>query len=535
MAVDMEAKGEMTASQRGRNVSEWERTRSFHVDVFDRPNVYKAFLLSINPLLHDLLRCHGADVVCAPLANGFRLLGLSQQLFLGRERSHSRSHFRKATFPNVEKMSRVEANWERLARAALRWERAGADDARRPVSGIAGNVPASLGNNLHIDEILRAADEIQEEDPNISRILCEHAYSLAQNLDPNSVGRGVLQFKTGLMSVIKQKLAKRDGGIIDRSQDIARLQEFYKQYREKHNVDQLREDEMKMRESGVFSGNLGELERKTVRRKKVFATLKVLGTVLEELTKEISPEAAKGLITEEMKRVMESDAAMTEDVVAYNIIPFDSPSTTNAIVGLPEVRAAISSLKYYRGLPKLPSEFSIPSTRSSDILDFLHCVFGFQKDNVSNQREHIIHLLANEQSWLGIPIVGEPDDLILEELVLHPSGAGFPPSLILASLCCWEREVGWLDWMASYLVATGIEGKVETVVVLRRFKEVSGAEWEVRRVTDHSFLVVGKITEEVAKMAAVGLLAVDGSSSCSAGRSGGGLFPILRQDISQWS
>lgn len=33
--------------------------------------------------------------------------------------------------------------------------------------------------------------------------VCEHAYSLAQNLDPNSEGRGVLQFKTGLMSVIK--------------------------------------------------------------------------------------------------------------------------------------------------------------------------------------------------------------------------------------------------------------------------------------------------------------------------------------------
>jgi len=33
--------------------------------------------------------------------------------------------------------------------------------------------------------------------------VCEHAYSLAQNLDPNSEGRGVLQFKTGLMSVIR--------------------------------------------------------------------------------------------------------------------------------------------------------------------------------------------------------------------------------------------------------------------------------------------------------------------------------------------
>lgn len=33
--------------------------------------------------------------------------------------------------------------------------------------------------------------------------MCEQAYTMAQNLDPNSDGRGVLQFKTGLMSVIK--------------------------------------------------------------------------------------------------------------------------------------------------------------------------------------------------------------------------------------------------------------------------------------------------------------------------------------------
>lgn len=45
---------------------------------------------------------------------------------------------------------------------------------------------------------------------------------------------------------------------------------------------------------------LNRLERKTVKRKKVFATLKVLGTVLEQLTEEISPEEAERLIPEEV-------------------------------------------------------------------------------------------------------------------------------------------------------------------------------------------------------------------------------------------
>ncbi|XVF04585.1 hypothetical protein REPUB_Repub05bG0096700 [Reevesia pubescens] len=308
-------------------------------------------------------------------------------------------------------MSRAEELWERLVRAALRRERFGVGTIGQPAGGIAGYVPSSLANNRDIDEILRAADEIQDEDPNVSRILCEHGYSLAQNLDPNSEGRGVLQFKTGLMSVIKQKLAKREGGTIDRSQDIARLQEFYKLYREKNNVDKLREEEMKLRESGVFSGNLGELERKTVKRKKVFGTLRVLGMVLEQLTEEIP---------EELKRVIDSDAAMTEDLIAYNIIPLDAPTITNAIVSFPEVRAAVSALMYFRGLPKLPSDFSIPDTRSADLLDFLHYVFGFQKDNVSNQREHIVLLLANEQSRLGIPEEPEPklDEAAVQKVFL---------------------------------------------------------------------------------------------------------------------
>ncbi|XP_055818991.1 callose synthase 9 [Solanum dulcamara] len=336
-------------------------------------------------------------------------------------------------------MSRVEDLWERLVRAALRGHKAAAG---RPAGGIAANVPSSLANNRDIDDILRAADEIQDEDPNVSRVLCEHAYSLAQNLDPNSEGRGVLQFKTGLMSVIKQKLAKREGGTIDRSQDITLLQEFYKQFREKHNVDKLREEELKLRESGVFSGNLGELERKTVQRKKVLATLKVLGNVLEQLTKEVSPEEADRLIPEELKRMMESDAAMTEDI-AYNIIPLDTTSTTNAIVYFNEVRAAVSALKYFRGLPKLPGDFSLPSTRSIDLFDFLHYSFGFQQGNVSNQREHIVHLLANEQTRLRIPEEPEP---ILDEAAVQ--------KVFLKSL---DNYIKWCNYLGIPPVWSNLE------------------------------------------------------------------------------
>ncbi|XP_061343058.1 callose synthase 9 [Gastrolobium bilobum] len=331
-------------------------------------------------------------------------------------------------------MSRVEELWERLVRAALRRERTGGDTYGRPVGGIAGNVPSALAKNRDIDEILRVADEIQDDDPNVSRILCEHAYSLSQNLDPNSEGRGVLQFKTGLMSVIKQKLAKREVGTIDRSQDIARLQEFYKSYREKNNVEKLHEEEMKLRESGAFSRDLGELERKTVKRKRVFATLKVLGTVLEQLTKEIP---------DELKRVMDSDSAMTEDLIAYNIIPLDSSSSTNAIISFPEVQAAVSALKYFSGMPQLPRDYFISPTRNPNMFDFLQYTFGFQKDNVANQREHIVHLLANEQSRLGIPDETEPK---LDEATVQ--------KIFVKSL---ENYINWCNYLCIQPVWSSLE------------------------------------------------------------------------------
>ena len=86
-----------------------------------------------------------------------------------------------------------------------------------------------------------------------------------------------------------------------------------------------------------------------MKRKRVFATLKVLGTVLEQLAKEVSPEEAEGLIPQDLKRVIESDAAMTEDLIAYNIIPLDAPGVTNAITSFPEVNTnpILFSLSYF--------------------------------------------------------------------------------------------------------------------------------------------------------------------------------------------
>ncbi|RWW19621.1 hypothetical protein BHE74_00036908 [Ensete ventricosum] len=149
----------------------------------------------------------------------------------------------------------VYDNWERLVRATLQREQlrsSGQGPGGRPAEGIAGAVPPSLVST-NIDHILQAANEIEDEDPNVARILCEQAYTMAQNLDPSSAGRGVLQFKTGLMSVIKQKLAKKDGTAIDRGHDIDLLWEFYVRFKRRHRVDDIQKEHERWRESGTFS------------------------------------------------------------------------------------------------------------------------------------------------------------------------------------------------------------------------------------------------------------------------------------------
>ncbi|KAI3940839.1 hypothetical protein MKW98_014898 [Papaver atlanticum] len=323
-------------------------------------------------------------------------------------------------------MSRAVSNWERLVRTTLQREqlRSSGQGHERKSSGIAGAVPASLkggdGGGNNIDLILLAADEIQAEDPNISRIMCEQAYSMAQGLDPNSDGRGVLQFKTGLMSVIKQKLAKRDGARIDRNRDIERLWEFYQLYKRRHRVDDIQREEQKWRESGTFSATLGELESRSLEMKRIFTTLRALIVVMEALRKDADPDGVGRKITEELRRIKKSDGTLTGELIPYNIVPLDAPSLTNAIGMFPEVKAAMSAIRYSEFFPRLPAEFEVSGLRSLDMFDLLEYVFGFQKDNIKNQRENVILSVANAQTRLGLPVDADPkiDEKAVTEVFL---------------------------------------------------------------------------------------------------------------------
>ncbi|GAV88560.1 Glucan_synthase domain-containing protein/FKS1_dom1 domain-containing protein [Cephalotus follicularis] len=84
----------------------------------------------------------------------------------------------------------------------------------------------------------------------------------------------------------------------------------------------------------------------------------------------------------------------------YNIIPVHDLLADHPSLRYPEVRAAASALHAVGDLRKPPF---LQWTPHMDLLDWLGSFFGFQRDNVRNQREHLVLHLANSQMRLSPP------------------------------------------------------------------------------------------------------------------------------------
>ncbi|XP_072955601.1 callose synthase 12-like [Typha angustifolia] len=84
----------------------------------------------------------------------------------------------------------------------------------------------------------------------------------------------------------------------------------------------------------------------------------------------------------------------------YNIIPINDLLADHPSLRFPEVRAATAAIGDVEGLRPPPF---VQWTPNLDLLDWLGFFFGFQRDNVRNQREHLVLLLANAQMRLHSP------------------------------------------------------------------------------------------------------------------------------------
>ncbi|TYG56862.1 hypothetical protein ES288_D08G098000v1 [Gossypium darwinii] len=228
-------------------------------------------------------------------------------------------------------------------------------------------VPSSLSE---IAPILRVANEVESSNPRVAYLCRFYAFEKAHRLDPTSSGRGVRQFKTALLQRLERENDPTLQGRVKKS-DAREMQSFYQHYYKKY---------IQALTNAADKADRAQLT-------KAYQTANVLFEVLKAVNLTQSIE-----VDREILEAQDKVAEQTQILVPYNILPLDPGSANQAIMQYPEIQAAVYALRNTRGLP-WPSDHK--RKKDEDILDWLQEMFGFQKDNVANQREHLILLLAN--------------------------------------------------------------------------------------------------------------------------------------------
>lgn len=245
-------------------------------------------------------------------------------------------------------------------------------------------VPSSL---TQIAPILRVANEIEHDAPRVAYLCRFYAFDKAHKIDATSSGRGVRQFKTALL----HKLEKDDEPTKEKRKsksDAREMQNYYRDFYDKY---------VKSLDKSLEANDNMDRAQLAKAYQMAAVLFDVLSAVNQTEDYKMAPEIAKtGEDVQEKKEIYG----------AYNILPLDPAGTRQAIMNLPEIMVAVAALRNIRGLP-WPLGFDISKTKRTDLdlLDWLQSMFGFQKDNVANQREHLILLLAN----IHIRQVPKPD------------------------------------------------------------------------------------------------------------------------------
>ncbi|OAY76390.1 putative callose synthase 8 [Ananas comosus] len=197
-----------------------------------------------------------------------------------------------------------------------------------------------------------------------------HAFEKAHMMDPHSSVRGVRQFKTTLL----QRLEQDEEITISKRKEKNDARELKSLYEKKKSVN----------------------------------AHEVASVLLEALRAVVSGAGLENFAAGEDMSGLYS---------RYNILPLHSSGGQQAIMLLPEIKAAVSAVYNVRGLPLANDDEETGGHR--DLFEWLESWFGFQKGNVANQREHLILLLANIHVRLNPkPSMSKLDDRAVNELMM---------------------------------------------------------------------------------------------------------------------
>nr|XP_023916506.1 callose synthase 2-like [Quercus suber] len=194
------------------------------------------------------------------------------------------------------------------------------------------------------------------------------AFVKSHRLDSTSSGHGVRQFKTALLQRLKRENETTLAGRGAKS-DAREMQRFYQDFYKKYIQDL---------QNAADKHDRAQLTKAYQTASVLFEVLKAIEMSIEVKLNTLQAHAK----VEEKKQLYKP----------YNILPLDPDSENQAIMRYPEIQASVSALRNIRGLPWPKDD---QKKVNEDILDWLQAMFGFQKDNVENQREHLILLLAN--------------------------------------------------------------------------------------------------------------------------------------------
>ncbi|KAL4588990.1 hypothetical protein LXL04_001891 [Taraxacum kok-saghyz] len=215
-----------------------------------------------------------------------------------------------------------------------------------------------------IQRFLRVANLIDAQEPRVACLCRFHAFVVAHDLDRNSSGRGVRQFKTALLQRLEQdeEVTYRKRKEKSDVREVRRVYREYKDYIIKHGGESTLENRDALIKAGAIAA--------------------VLYEVSNTLTKAAGTQSQG-----------DNDVNRRPEFYDFNILPLDHGGVHQAIMQLPEIKAAIWAVRNVEGIPFV-EEFTNQKPHF-DLFDWLQNSFGFQKGNVANQREHLILLLAN--------------------------------------------------------------------------------------------------------------------------------------------